>query len=762
MTNAADFLAAVWGARPDGSLDGVHFIAEPPPKGWQHHPVTTIAGAVDVAAGISKAGRDAYFACSEFVQERYMGQDGKWHYRTAKNVNGAHAFWLDIDCGAEKEAAGKGYLTKREALAALATFCKAAGVLEPTIVVDSGNGLHCYWHFSDFIPREEWQRLARKLKALTVTHSLIADPSRTAEIASVLRVPGTLNFKDAANPKPVITKRLTGAVDFTAFAAAIDAAMPDAVASVANPFAAAIEKRSPPPETAEEIARAKSMLAAIPADGERETWRNICWSVLATGWTCAEDLAREWSMTAPDEFDEGAFQKVVDSYKPDGGIGFGSLFHIAKQHGRIEHESDALKAALIEINTRYFVARIVGSVYVCDEKDADIISGGMNFTAFRQLYAGRRVNGRNVVAEWLSWSDRRTFEQIVFDPRGGQEANSFNTWRGLAVQPKAGECGRILEHIRVVWCSGNSAQLDYVIRWFALLMQRPWIKPDVALVLRSRQGTGKTIIVELLLRILGIHGFTAAQKEQVAGRFNGHLFDKVLVALEEAFFAGDPAAVAATNALVTNAALGYEAKGKDAFNAPNYAHVISLTNHDWAIPAGEDSRRWMVLDVSDSKRGNHAYFEMLAAEIDNGGAEAFLAHLLTVNVEGWNPRTLPESKALRGQQTETLTRTDPVAAWWLHPLAEGAFTVEGGAVDWGLEVPASDIQESYTRSTARARNAPSWDAAAKRLRRLTPAGTLVKARKANGGARHFYYSLPDLTEARAHFMQVTGVNPCEA
>lgn len=330
MTGAADFLAAVWGARPDGSLDGVHFIAEPAPQGWKHHPVSTIAEAVSKALEISGAVRNAYFACAE-----YLTADN----RKGENVNGACLYWADIDCGAEKAASGKGYPTKKEAMGALAAFCKAACLPEPSIVVDSGNGLHCYWQFADFIPREEWQRLARKLKALTAIHGLLADPSRTADIASVLRVPGTMNWKDTANPKNVTTKRLTAPVVFSEFAAALDRAMPDAVTSAANAFAAAIEKRPPPPETTEEIALAKSMLAAIPADCDRETWRNVVWAVMATGWTYAEDLAREWSMTAPDAFDEGAFQKVVGSYKPGGGIGFGSLFHIAKQHGWVEPDS---------------------------------------------------------------------------------------------------------------------------------------------------------------------------------------------------------------------------------------------------------------------------------------------------------------------------------------------------------------------------------------------------------------------------------------
>ena len=139
--------------------------------------------------------------------------------------------------------------------------------------------------------------------------------------------------------------------------------------------------------------------------------------------------------------------------------------------------------------------------------------------------------------------------------------------------------------------AGDAAQFEYVLKWMALLVQQPWIKPEVALVLRSKEGTGKTIIVKLLINIFGVHGFTTAQKDQVAGRFNGHLFDKVLVVLEEAFFAGDPAAVAAGQSA------GYKRRASDTrprartrFSAPNYAHVITLTNNEWAVPARRRTR----------------------------------------------------------------------------------------------------------------------------------------------------------------------------
>lgn len=87
------------------------------------------------------------------------------------------------------------------------------------------------------------------------------------------------------------------------------------------------------PETPENIERVRSQLSAISADCDRETWRNSIWALLSTGWDSAYKLAQEWSQTAPDLFDQKEFDKVVSSFKPDGGITLGSLQHYAKEAG---------------------------------------------------------------------------------------------------------------------------------------------------------------------------------------------------------------------------------------------------------------------------------------------------------------------------------------------------------------------------------------------------------------------------------------------
>ena len=109
---------------------------------------------------------------------------------------------MDFDCGAEKESDGKGYLTKEMAREALNIFCTKLKLPKPTHIVDSGNGLHVYWLFDNIVSREKWEKVAKKLKALTIADNLKVDGSRTADIASVLRAPGTMNNK-SATPKPV-------------------------------------------------------------------------------------------------------------------------------------------------------------------------------------------------------------------------------------------------------------------------------------------------------------------------------------------------------------------------------------------------------------------------------------------------------------------------------------------------------------------------------------------------------------------------------
>jgi putative DNA primase/helicase len=87
------------------------------------------------------------------------------------------------------------------------------------------------------------------------------------------------------------------------------------------------------PETPRQVAIVKDLLSRIDADCDYETWRDCIWALLSTGWTCAEDLAYEWSKSAPDRFSEEAFWNVVKSYESDreDPITLGTLYFYARR-----------------------------------------------------------------------------------------------------------------------------------------------------------------------------------------------------------------------------------------------------------------------------------------------------------------------------------------------------------------------------------------------------------------------------------------------
>lgn len=157
--------------------------------------VSSIEEAEQVAQKFLATNNDVYFACSTFTNPTE---------RTKANAREQRALWLDIDCGYdEKKRKYKDYKTKEEALVALRAFTDATGLPDPTIV-DSGRGVHVYWTFTDPVVKELWLPVAEGLKFLCIKHGLKADNACTADMARILRVPGTQNFKDISNPQPVL------------------------------------------------------------------------------------------------------------------------------------------------------------------------------------------------------------------------------------------------------------------------------------------------------------------------------------------------------------------------------------------------------------------------------------------------------------------------------------------------------------------------------------------------------------------------------
>lgn len=136
---------------------------------------------------------DVYFAVAGF---REAGS------RRAVNACALRSSLLDLDT-AELKGEGKApYVYRHEALSELERFCFELALPAP-IVVSSGYGFHVYWPMDADLTPAEWRETAHALKRACDTWGLKADHSRTTDVASLLRVPGTYNRKNPAAPQRV-------------------------------------------------------------------------------------------------------------------------------------------------------------------------------------------------------------------------------------------------------------------------------------------------------------------------------------------------------------------------------------------------------------------------------------------------------------------------------------------------------------------------------------------------------------------------------
>ena len=418
-----------------------------------------------------------------------------------------------------------------------------------------------------------------------------------------------------------------------------------------------------------------------------------------------------------------------------------------------KHRDPAQDAVLAELNARHFAVTVNGHFYVVAE-EFDVVNGrhALSYSKsndFELRYANRpKINSKTIARHWLESPERREYAGIVFSPGADPPPQYYNLWRGFAVVPANGDCSLYLRHILDNVCRGDHAVFGYVIGWMADAVQNPTRRPGTALVLRGKQGTGKGTMMKWFGALFGQHYLHVNSAAQILGQFNAILRDALVVFADEAFWAGDKSHEGAFKRLITEDTLVIEAKFQPAAVTPNYVRLVVASNHEWVVPAGLEERRVVVLDVSEARMQDHAYFAAIEQQMTAGGLAALLKHLQGLDVGAVDLRTLPVTAALIDQKLHSL---EDVLAWWASRLWEPTYWLRNESNPEGFVTN----EQLYT-------NYECWTEGHARRRKLTPiqfgmqiAKVLPQLKKDHRGAGRGRL-VPPLAEARADFERMLG------
>jgi hypothetical protein len=165
---------------------------------------------------------------------------------------------------------------------------------------------------------------------------------------------------------------------------------------------------------------------------------------------------------------------------------------------------------------------------------------------------------------------------------------------------------------------------------------------------------------------------------------------------EEILWAGDRRTADKFKSVITAHTVQIERKHGSCRAIPNRLHVIMTTNHEHAIAAGVGDRRFVVLEVSNERASDKAYFDRLYRDLDDGGTGEFLDFLQRIKLEGWHPRQILKTTEATEQQRMS---GDSVSEWSQASIDADAITGPGPYADksnLGTFIPSEALRQAYT------------------------------------------------------------------
>ena len=515
-----------------------------------------------------------------------------------------------------------------------------------------------------------------------------------------------------------------------------------------------------PDPKAVEVAKSAGAVLAFPDFGEGRTDGQTDFNDLHQG-KGLEEVQRQ--------IEQSITNHRENPFRTSGAVAFDEVAEFGKYHGVVSIDSQSfIVYREQDDDTGWYTTRIK------TEK-------ARNLDCRNQKYFDGRKRV-SVLTSWLEDPERLTYKKLSFKPIpwlvAGDltlpQTSSLNLYQGLSLLPSPGDCSLIKSHIFNIWCRGSEEVYRYVMFWLARMFQVPGERGHTVLLLKSGQGAGKNIIVDMLVQAFGEHAAIAVKPDDLVGQFNDALGTSVLVFANEAVWGGDKTLEGALKTLITDEFLVVEKKYISKYRVKNCVHLMMASNNDWAAPIDMDDRRFVILDLDDSHKTDLAYFETLTAEITNGGREAFVHELLTMDIAGFNPRQRPTFEGHQATRFEAVLRgSDSVTQWWIACLSRGEISVvveaelgfgvmktktrKNLADGWErgpVEIPISQVYEAYQ----------TWcQSGRKRVEHETILGKKIaelcspkKPRPRKNGERVVCYAFENLAVCRATYDQILG------
>jgi hypothetical protein len=223
-----------------------------------------------------------------------------------------------------------------------------------------------------------------------------------------------------------------------------------------------------------------------------------------------------------------------------------------------------------------------------------------------------------------------------------------------------------LNHIKDILCAGDEKCYEYLISWFAHILQRPDEKTKICPLIKSRPGAGKNFIFTIFTKyVLSLDmALIVNDMDRLTSKFNMACVGKTLIIADEALDSGNRKGNQVMKNRITEDRQMVEPKGRDAFEVDDFTNYVILTNNDFQSIIENGDRRYFCLEASDKycpgMPESKEYWNMMHDKLPNLTAGKHIFHyLLSRDISNFNIHNLPNTdykKELNAKQANVAIR----------------------------------------------------------------------------------------------------------
>lgn len=555
--------------------------------------------------------------------------------------------------------------------------------LSPSIVVESSTGnSHLYYLLDKKMSTSNGHKAGFELiNQYLIEHG--ADPG-AKDIAHTLRLPGFLNWK---HHEPVWCKVSQGYQNSLkqplkySFEDLRDHFKPSKKPSKKDDYQN--EKKQDLIIRPFQNALVSSALQKIDPDSDYPIWRDVGMAIhhSSQGSRQGYELFQNWSANGA-SYSESDWPNVWNSFSngKDSVKTFGTIDMIAREcgwNGWYSSDIPEFRKAIKRERVNYFewlnqfyglipVGHKMLLVYharnelgyygyqLMSERAAMTYFAPISIPLIKTTRNETQVIKEPVYKRWVEWDGRNIYEGFKFEPSADikmgknpkvlKKGTRYNTYLGLTNEGSEQDCECIKDHIFEVWCKGDQKRFDYVINWLARMYQFPGKPAETLIVLTSRPGAGKNIILDELVKSFGRFGKTDKAGDDVTSEFNSIIMDAVFILVGEASFDTQAKQRAVLNTLATQDRIGAQKKFEDTREINNCVHLVCLSNEDRPIKIQIGDRRVFVLACDGRYIDNFDYFSKLSEKIKGGAVDGFIHYLKKRKIDNFRPQEMPDSE----------------------------------------------------------------------------------------------------------------------